>query len=217
MMRLLSSDFSPYSTRVRIQIRKKNLPIEICLPEPPLRTPEFLTKYPLGKIPVLELDDNRTIAESWAIMQYLEDAFPEVPLKSAKPFEAAQECMLARFADLHLGPALFPMFGSLLTGSKININHELKNIYRELDKGERLLETMSDFKQRDINLGDVALAPTMYFSTETPKMFDCIDLLANYPLLKSWWLWVQTDADVAQGVKEMNTAFHSFMAAYKKA
>ena len=216
-MRLLSSNFSPFSTRVRIQIRKKNLPIEICPPEAALRTPEFLAKYPLGKIPVLELDDKQSIGESWAIMQYLEEVYPQTPLQSELPLQKAQACMLARFADLHLGPSLYPMFGSLLMGGTIDVEQQLIKIYAELDKGERLLAEMPDINERDIDLGDIALAPTMYFSIETPKMFGCEDLLANYPLLKNWWHWVQRDSEVARGVEEMKTAFYGFMGAQKKA
>jgi glutathione S-transferase len=43
------------------------------------RTPEFLAKNPNGKIPLLELDDGRRLAESNAILHYLADGTPLLP------------------------------------------------------------------------------------------------------------------------------------------
>ncbi|QBY04548.1 glutathione S-transferase family protein [Thalassotalea sp. HSM 43] len=214
-MRLLSSDFSPYSTRVRIQIRKKSLPIDICAPEPALRTPEFLNKYPLGKIPVLELDDGRHLAESWTIMQYLEQVYPEVSLSSDDAFSVAQMSQIGRYADLHLGPSLFPMFRAVLLSLELNIDDEVAAIKAELNKGDRLLAGQD--LNRSVNIADIALATTMFFTLETPKLFNIKNLLADYDNLNAWWQWVQKDADVALGIDEMNRAFKGFVAASKQA
>jgi glutathione S-transferase len=43
------------------------------------RTPEFLAKNANGRIPLLELDDGRRLAESDAILWYLADGTPLVP------------------------------------------------------------------------------------------------------------------------------------------
>ena len=51
------------------------------------RTPEFLKLNPMGKIPVLELEDGRTLAESNAILCYLADGtdwFPDEPYRRAE-------------------------------------------------------------------------------------------------------------------------------------
>ena len=74
-------DHSPYATRVRMQITKKQLDIAIEPPPVPIQTPEFMARFPLGKIPVLELDDGSQIPDSWAIMEYLEDVSPAVSLR----------------------------------------------------------------------------------------------------------------------------------------
>ena len=43
------------------------------------RTPEYLAKNPNGKVPLLELDDGRTIAESNAILLYLAEGTAFLP------------------------------------------------------------------------------------------------------------------------------------------
>ena len=72
-MKLYNLDHSPYATRVRMQIHKKGLEIAIEPPPDALGTPEFLARFPMGKIPVLELDDGSQLPDSWVIMDYLEE------------------------------------------------------------------------------------------------------------------------------------------------
>lgn len=43
------------------------------------RTPEFLARNPIGKVPLLELDDGRFLAESNAILLYLADGSAFIP------------------------------------------------------------------------------------------------------------------------------------------
>ncbi|WP_448212063.1 glutathione S-transferase family protein [Colwellia sp. MEBiC06753] len=214
-MKLLSSNFSPFSTRVRIQINKKDLPIDICPPTPALRTPEFIAKYPLGKIPVLEFADGSHIAESWAIMEYLEAQYPQTPLRPDSALEIAQMNMLCRYADLHLGPALFPLFVALLTGSTAEHENEINDIKAVLAKGERMIAECSNINERSLTIGDIALACSLFFAIETPKLFGCDNILADFKLLTAWWQWVNQDPAVANGVKEMAQALAQYLAANK--
>ena len=52
--------------------------------------PDFLRLNPLGKLPVLELDDGSAIAESLAICRYLEALHPQPPLMGQTPQVSAQ-------------------------------------------------------------------------------------------------------------------------------
>jgi len=61
--------------------------IEVDIVDGASRTPEFLARNPNGRIPVLELDDGRHLAESNAIQFFLADG---TPLLHDGPFLRAQ-------------------------------------------------------------------------------------------------------------------------------
>jgi glutathione S-transferase len=55
--------------------------IEIDSSKGETRTPEFLAKNPNGRVPVIELDDGRVMAESNAILFYLAESTPPAAAK----------------------------------------------------------------------------------------------------------------------------------------
>ena len=94
-MKLLSAAPSPYARKVRIALHEKELPFELVT-EVPWNSGASAPRYnPLGKIPVLILDDGECFYDSRLILEYLELRWPrpalypaEVePLLLAKRFE----------------------------------------------------------------------------------------------------------------------------------
>lgn len=79
--------------RVRIFLAEKDVSIErreIDAAAGANATPEFIRLNPLGKLPVLELDDGSVIAESLAICRYLEALHPNPPLMGRTPRDIAE-------------------------------------------------------------------------------------------------------------------------------
>ena len=86
----LAAGMSP--RRVRIFLAEKGISIErreVDAAGGANSTPDFLRLNPLGKLPVLELDDGTSIAESLAICRYLEALYPDPPLMGRTPREVA--------------------------------------------------------------------------------------------------------------------------------
>lgn len=78
--------------RVRIFLAEKGISIDqrqVDAAGGANATPEFFRLNPLGKLPVLELDDGSAIAESLAICRYLEALNPNPPLMGRTPRETA--------------------------------------------------------------------------------------------------------------------------------
>lgn len=211
-MKLYNLDHSPYATRVRMQIIKKGLDISIEPPPVPQRTPEFIARFPLGKIPVLELDDGSQLPDSWVIMEYLEDVMPAVSLRPEGARARAHMQLLARYADTYLGPgALFPLFTRVqVAGGTKDAGDALAALDTELARLQRLLDSLPDFRQRSLHLGDIALAPTMDYVLLLGPMFGRADPLADTPSVAAWWEWVTGDPAVAEGSAQMRNAVKQF-------
>lgn len=76
--------------KCRLLLHRLGRPFELVLLDilkGETRTPEYLAMNPNGRIPLLELDDGRRIAESGAILLYLADGTPFLP---SDPFARAQ-------------------------------------------------------------------------------------------------------------------------------
>ncbi|MFM7972448.1 MAG: glutathione S-transferase family protein [Betaproteobacteria bacterium] len=92
---MILHDLTPgmHTRRVRIFLAEKGVSIErreVDAAGKANATPEFLSLNPLGKLPVLELDDGSAIAESLAICRYLEALYPNPALMGRTPEEAAR-------------------------------------------------------------------------------------------------------------------------------
>ena len=104
-MKLYSLKNAPNPRRVRIFLAEKKLSLpveEFDLEAMTHKTPAFLAKNPLGALPVLELDDGTTLAESVAICRYFEEMIPEPPLFGRSTLERAQVEMWNRRMELEL-------------------------------------------------------------------------------------------------------------------
>ncbi|MFM8795364.1 MAG: glutathione S-transferase family protein [Betaproteobacteria bacterium] len=92
---MILHDLTPgmHTRRVRIFLAEKGVSIErreVDAAGKANATPEFLSLNPLGKLPVLELDDGSAIAESLAICRYLEALHPNPALMGRTPEEVAR-------------------------------------------------------------------------------------------------------------------------------
>lgn len=112
-MKLYDLPASPNTRRVRIFIAEKNLEIEmipIDMMSGENKTEEYLAKNPLGRMPLLELDDGTCIAESIAICRYLENEFPDPPLFGTTSLEKAMIEMWQRRMEFQFLNPLIDIF-----------------------------------------------------------------------------------------------------------
>jgi glutathione S-transferase len=82
MLKLYDYPDCPFSQKVRIVLREKDLEYEtifVDLRKGEQKKPDFLRLNPLGKVPVL-MDDDEVIYDSTIINEYLEDEYPHPSL-----------------------------------------------------------------------------------------------------------------------------------------
>lgn len=109
-MKLFYLDHSPFAARVRLAMLAKGLDIPLVPPPGGALTDTYRAYTPIGLVPALELDDGTVIAESQVIVDYLEDAFPDPPLRPAAARDRARAALLARVVDLYLAEPLKRLF-----------------------------------------------------------------------------------------------------------
>lgn len=82
--------------------------------------PEYLKLNPNGEIPTLA-DEDIVLYESTAIIEYLNDEYPEPPLMPEDSQSRAQVRMIEDYCDLHLYPALVRCFiKKILKGEELS-------------------------------------------------------------------------------------------------
>jgi glutathione S-transferase len=102
-MKLYHFPFAPNPAKVLIYLSEKGISLDtqvVNLPQGEQRKPEFLALNPMGKLPVLELDDGTRLTESLPILEYLEELHPEPPLIGTTPEERAHVRNLERLCDV---------------------------------------------------------------------------------------------------------------------
>mgnify|MGYP001585233155 CR=1 FL=1 len=114
-MRLFGTPGSPFARKVRIVLEEKRIPHEYIIERgsaPGSRVPQF---NPLGQIPVLVLDDGRSIYDSPVIVEYL-DALGAGPR------------LIPDALDERIEVKRWEALGDGIAEATVEINHE----YREL-------------------------------------------------------------------------------------
>lgn len=84
MNRLYHFALSPFCRKVRLVLAEKRIEVELVEERYWERGVEFLRRNPAGKVPVLRTA-GRSMSESQAICEYLEETHPEPPLMPRDP------------------------------------------------------------------------------------------------------------------------------------
>ncbi|MGH7894924.1 MAG: glutathione S-transferase family protein [Candidatus Binatia bacterium] len=104
-MRLYDTKSAPNPRRVRVFLAEKGVEIpvvQVDLLTKENYTPEFRAKNPMGRVPVLELDDGTCIAETVAICRYVEGMRPQPPLMGTDAKDRALVEMWQRRIELEI-------------------------------------------------------------------------------------------------------------------
>jgi maleylpyruvate isomerase len=109
-MRLHNYWRSSASWRVRIALAYKNLsydyvPVHLVRGGGEQYAAEYVRDFnPMSQVPVLELEDGRRIAQSMAILEYLEERFPEPALLPGEPWARARARQMAELVNAGIQP-----------------------------------------------------------------------------------------------------------------
>ena len=146
MLKLCGFRISNYHNKIRLALLEKGVPFEEDASCTPSQKDEFLARSPIGKVPFLEIDGGRRLAESEVIGEYLEEAYPQKPLLPKDPFERAKVRELVKFIELHLELVARRLYGELFF-KRPPVSEEAKAaVGKDLAKGVRALKQLVKFE-----------------------------------------------------------------------
>lgn len=186
MYKLYSMQRSGNSYKVRLALAMLAEPyqaIEVDILHGESRTPEFLAKNPSGQVPILEVADDRYIAESNAILWYIAIGTPLAPEQRMDRADALQWMFFEQHAlEPNLGAAYFWL--CLVRGGRDLQTHALDDW---MERGYGALRVMEDhlrhnefFADGRITVADIALYAYTHLAEQ------CDFELSSFPAIRRW-------------------------------
>ena len=113
-LRLLGYPVSNYVNIVRAALLEKELPFEFVATRSS-QDAAFRELSPLGKIPVLDTGEG-SLTETVAILDYLDDVFPEMPLRPEAAFARARARQTINIIQLYVEAQARQLFAGVFMG-----------------------------------------------------------------------------------------------------
>jgi glutathione S-transferase len=214
-MRLYDLDHSPFAARVRMALYAKGLTAALAPPPGGVRSAAYRAINPLALVPALMLDDGTVIPESEIIAEYLEDRFPNPPLRPTAPEDRARARLLARLADEYLAPPLKELFEAAKAGGgaekatvpRAAVDGALGHIARYLGDGAHAAAYAVGGR---LTTADCALVPLLFFAARAARMHPVLfpdgDPFAFHPRLAAYWRGIARDPVAARVLGELEAA-----------
>jgi len=184
-MRLYDFLSSGNGYKVRLLLHQLGIPferIELDITQGATRTPGFLAKNPNGRIPTLELDDGTFLAESNAILWYLAEGTPYLPVDRLGRAQALQWMFFEQYSHepyVAVARAWLHLFG-LDDERRRQLPQKQKLGYDALGVMEGHLATRAFFVGERYSVADVALYAYTHVAHE--GVFD----LRRFAAVRAW-------------------------------
>jgi glutathione S-transferase len=195
MTRLYHHPLSPFSRKVRLALAEKRIEVELVEERYWEQDPDFLRRNPAGQVPVLKMN-GRTLADSGAICEWLEETMPQPPLLPREPdarYEARR--LVAWFDGKFHAEVTAKLMGERvlkkLKGGGVPDSAAVKagarDIKVHLAYMTQILETRRWLAGPDLTLADFAAAAQL----------SCLDYVSDVPwdryeTVKDWYATIKS-------------------------
>lgn len=201
-MQLYTYYRSTASYRVRIALALKGLefraiPVNLLVPKGGAnRQPEYLEINPQGRVPALRTDEGDLLIQSLAIIEYLDERYPQVPLLSKDLVSRARERAVAAI----IGCDIHPLHNSSTQNLLREWGHEEEQLLVWIDHWisqglaalEQLIGDHGFCFGDEPGLADVFLIPQLYAAErfkvsldEYPRILRVAALAAAHPAFQA--------------------------------
>ncbi|MBL8512180.1 MAG: glutathione S-transferase family protein [Betaproteobacteria bacterium] len=185
-MKLYYNPLSTFAQKVLMALYEKNIAFErelVNLFDEPSRL-AYEKMYPLGKIPMLQLEGDRKIPESGIIIEYLEDTYPHsgTRLIPEGKDEARQVRMVERMADLYINDPIVKLLFAKLGFAQYydaDLEKARKQIRVSYEHFNQRLANQ-DWLCGQFSMADCALIPPLHYA-------QMVAPFNEYPRLEMYW------------------------------
>jgi glutathione S-transferase len=215
-MHLLGSTASPFVQRVLMTARAKGADLEV---HPPLggklTSPEFLAISPMGRIPVLVLDDGTHLCESEAIACYLDETLPGPALMPDTPLARARVREIVAITLAEVAAGLRPLMMHQvfrMPGAPEIVAAARSQLAKGLDALDRLLPGDGPFAAGAVvTAADCALLPILTLARIVDPLTGAGAMVSERPVVASYDRRIASDPVAARTIAEMTASFAAMM------
>jgi glutathione S-transferase len=178
-LQLVSHDLCPYVQRAVIALAEKGVAFERIDVDLAAKPDWFLKLSPLGKVPLLKVDDE-VIFESAVILEYLEETQPR-PLYPAEPLARARQRAFIEFGSAILSD----IWGMEVAQDRRALDTKIKALTGKFARVEAELGQGPWFAGKTFGLVDAVFAPVFRYFESFDAIFDH-GILAQKPKVAAW-------------------------------
>ena len=181
MLTLCGFAASNYYNKVKFALLEKGVPFQEELAWVGQTDPAC---SPLGKVPYLKTEQG-PLCESALMLEYIEDRYPQQPLRPADAYAAAKVRELVTFLELHLELVARNLYPEAFFGGKVSDSAKEK-VLAQLEKNAKAfgqLAQFSPFVAGDaLTLADCAAVVHLPLVSGASKIIYGRDVLADLPV-----------------------------------
>lgn len=207
MLKIYGALLSPFVRKVRAVLAEKQIQYEFVPANPFEKSEDFLKRSPLGRIPALEDEQGRSLADSSVIVEYLEERFPTPALFPKDPYDRARVRWFDEYADGGMAPSLTAkVFFQRVISAKLMKNPPDEKI---ITSGLAELPRFFGYLEREIGgreylvagtftLADISVASQLVNLRHAGIEVDA----ATYPALARWFARITARPTVAPLIEQ---------------
>ena len=143
MLTLCGFSVSNYYNKVKLALLEKGIAFHEELVMTGSKDEAVLAATPLGKVPFLRTEAG-TLCESQVIVDYLEAAYPAMPLIPADPFAAAKARELCTYIELHLELVARELYAQAFFGGTVSEDVQAR-VRKQLTKNIAAFQRLARF------------------------------------------------------------------------
>lgn len=208
-VKLYSAQISPFAARVRAALYYKGLPFTLVAPpDGALKSAEFLALNPMGKIPLLVLDDGSALPESETILEYLEDAYPDRPLRPVEPMRRAVMRTAIRVTENYVTPPMVRLFPHLNPGTRnpAVVAEEIARLKTGLNYLAHYVGEGPYAVDDKLSLADCCVSPSLHLCSIVAAQLNVDDVFSETPRLARYFANARSDPFLKRVYDEIETA-----------